>query len=687
MREDCLLFILLKSMDQLTELHSTSHNKLRVAAFESRLAEQMSSLIARHGGEPFSAPALREVAIEENAAAWEFAQRLFNGEVDAIIFLTGVGTRALTRVVETRVPREQWTQALRGVTTIARGPKPVAALRELGLTPTFTIPEPNTWREILAAVDSDIPLNGKRVAVQEYGVSNPQLLDGLRQRGADVTAVPVYQWALPEDVEPLRDVIRKMTAGEVDVALFTSAQQVRHLMQVAAQEGLESPLREAFRRIVIGSIGPTCTETIQELGFTADYEPDRPKMADLVREVMRRAEYLLNRKRTAHANGVNTLQWRRVDMVWERREERANGRAGDIVTSPPLLPRSPTLSPPPSAFLGACRREPTDYTPIWLMRQAGRYLREYREIRRRVSFLQMCKTPELAAEVTLMAVDRLGVDAAIIFADILLVLEPMGVGLKFSRGEGPVIERPVRTAADVDALREANPDELSYVFDAIRLTRRALRPDIPLIGFAGAPFTVASYAIEGGGSRHYENTKRMMYSDAGAWHALMERLTRALTDYLNRQIAAGADAVQLFDSWVGCLSPDDYRDFVQPHVRHLIRGLTPGAPVIHFATGNPALLELMRDAGGDVIGLDWRVDLAEAWARLGDGVAVQGNLDPLVLFASPTEIRRRAQRILQKAAGRPGHIFNLGHGVLPHTPVDHVLALVDAVHEGRRDEG
>ncbi|MCS6861174.1 MAG: uroporphyrinogen decarboxylase, partial [Abditibacteriales bacterium] len=640
-------------------------NKLRVVAFESRLVEQMSSLIARHGGEPLSAPALREVALEENAAALEFARRLFNGEVDAVIFLTGVGTRALTRVIETRYTREQWTHALRQITTIARGPKPVAALRELGLTPTFTVPEPNTWREILAAVDSDLPLSGKRVAVQEYGTSNPHLLDGLRQRGAEVLAVPVYQWALPEDLEPLRHAMQKMIAGEVDVALFTSAQQVRHLLQVAAQEGLEASLRDAFRRIVIGSIGPTCTEAIQEVGLTVDYEPDRPKMADLVREVMRRAAYLLDKKRTAHAHGVDTLQWKRVDMVWQCAH----------------LPPCPRANVDASAFLRACRRQPTDYTPIWLMRQAGRYLREYREIRSKVSFLQMCKTPELAAEVTLMAAERLGVDAAILFADILLVLEPMGVGLKFSKGEGPVIERPVRTAADVDALREVEAEELGYVFDAVRLARRALRPDIPLIGFAGAPFTVASYAIEGGGSRHYEHTKRMMFSDAGAWHALMERLTRALTDYLNRQIAAGADAVQLFDSWVGCLSPDDYCEFVQPHVRRLINGLTPGVPVIHFATGNPALLTLMRDAGGDVIGLDWRVDLAEAWARLGEGVAVQGNLDPLVLLASPTEIRRRARRLLEKAAGRRGYIFNLGHGVLPNTPVDHVLALVDAVHE------
>jgi uroporphyrinogen decarboxylase len=664
-----------------------------VAAFESRLAEQMASLIARHGGEPMVAPSMREVPLEENAAALEFTQQLFDGKFDAVIFLTGVGTRALTRIIETRHSREQWTQALQKIVTIARGPKPVAALRELELSPTFTIPEPNTWREILAAVDAEIPLQGKRVAVQEYGASNPQLLDGLKQRGVEVTPVPVYQWALPEDVEPLRGVIHKMVAGEVDVALFTSAQQFRHLWQVAAQEEVESQLREAFRRIVIGSIGPTCTETIQEMGFTVDYEPDRTKMPDLVREVMRRSDYLVEKKRTAADNGVNTLQWRRVDMVWERVGERESGRVGEWEGDAPAeslrsagaaLSLSPTLPLSHSPFLKACRREPTDYTPIWIMRQAGRYLREYREVRAKVPFLQMCKTPELAAEVTLMAVERLGVDAAIIFADILLILEPMGVGLKFSKGEGPVIERPVREKSDVDDLREVDAEELRYVFDAVRLTRRALRPDVPLIGFAGAPFTVASYAIEGGGSRHYEHVKTLMYRDAGAWHALMEHLTRALIAYLNGQIAAGANVVQLFDSWVGCLSPDDYREFVQPHIRRLISGLTPNVPVIHFATGNAALLTLMRDAGGDVMGLDWRVDLAEAWAQLGHNVAVQGNLDPLALFASPTEIRRRAAKILEKAAGRPGHIFNLGHGVLPNTPVDHVLALIDAVHEEGR---
>jgi uroporphyrinogen decarboxylase len=339
-----------------------------------------------------------------------------------------------------------------------------------------------------------------------------------------------------------------------------------------------------------------------------------------------------------------------------------------------------------SPFLRACRREPVPVTPIWLMRQAGRYMPEYQAIRAKLPFLELCKNPELAAEVTVMAVDMLGVDAAIIFSDILLVVEAMGVGLEFSKGDGPVIRRPVRTAQAVHQLPEQLDVEeaAGLVSDAIRRVRRELdgrSPQIPLIGFAGAPFTLASYLIDGHGSRTHVHTKRLMYGDPGAWNALMERLSHAVASYLNAQIAAGAQAVQLFDSWVGCLSPEDYRERVLPHARRTIAALSPGAPVIHFGTGTATLLELMREAGGDVIGLDWRVDLGDAWHRLGNTVGVQGNLDPSVLFAAPSEIRRRAAMILDRAAGRPGHIFNLGHGVLVDTPVDHVRALVDLVHE------
>ena len=346
----------------------------------------------------------------------------------------------------------------------------------------------------------------------------------------------------------------------------------------------------------------------------------------------------------------------------------------------------PVLSEPlrASPFLKACRREPTEITPIWLMRQAGRYMPEYRALRAKVPFLELCKNPELATEVTVTAAARLGVDAAILFADILLILEPMGFDLEFAKGEGPVIHNPIRQAADIDRVRPLSDAEpLDYVMRAVTAIRAALPAAIPLIGFAGAPFTLACYAIEGGGSRHYEQAKAFMYRDPGAWNALLDRLVEATSVYLNAQARAGAQVLQLFDSWVGNLGPDDYRRFVQPHMRKLIASLPADVPVIHFGTDTGSLLELQRDAGGQVIGLDWRVDLAQARERLGPGVAVQGNLDPVVLFAPIPEIERQARRILDQAEGRPGHIFNLGHGILPHTPVESVIALVETVHAHR----
>ncbi len=333
-------------------------------------------------------------------------------------------------------------------------------------------------------------------------------------------------------------------------------------------------------------------------------------------------------------------------------------------------------------FLAACHREKTPYTPVWIMRQAGRYLEEYRKLRAQFGFLELCKRPDLAAEITVLPINRLGVDAAILFADILLLLEPMGVGLEYGKGDGPIIHRPVRTGADVDRLEEFDPGEaIPYVFETVRRTCAALDGRVPLIGFSGAPFTLASYLIEGGGSRNYIHTKQLIYSDPGAWRALMERLSRAIVQYLNAQIAAGAEAVQIFDSWVGCMSPDDYKEHVLPYLKATIDGLTPGVPVINFGTGTSGILKLIRAAGGDIIGLDWRINLDEGWECVGYDVGVQGNLDPVALFAPPEEIRRRVSEILKRANGRPGHIFNLGHGVLPDTPVENVIALVQAVHE------
>jgi len=337
-----------------------------------------------------------------------------------------------------------------------------------------------------------------------------------------------------------------------------------------------------------------------------------------------------------------------------------------------------------SPFLKAARREAVPHTPVWLMRQAGRYLPEYRELRGKVSFLGLCKDPALCAEVMIKTVQRLGVDAAILFSDLLLILEPMGLDLGFPTGEGPVLRNPIRTAADLDRLHELQDmEQLSFVVEAVRQTRAGLPRHIPLIGFAGAPFTLAAYAIEGGSSRDYRVTKALMYSDAGAWDVLMGRIARSVALYLNAQIDAGAQAVQVFDSWVGCLGVDDYRRFVLPHSRAVIEKIRPGVPVIHFATGNPALVPLMSEAGGSVIGVDWRLRLDDAAGMVHAEQGLQGNLDPAVLFAPRDEVCRRVRAMLAQSAGRPGYIANLGHGVLPHTPVDNVLAMIDAVHEWR----
>ena len=333
-------------------------------------------------------------------------------------------------------------------------------------------------------------------------------------------------------------------------------------------------------------------------------------------------------------------------------------------------------------LLKATRCEPTDTTPIWIMRQAGRYLPEYMAVRSKVTFIELCKRPELAAEVTLDAQRVLGVDAAILFADLLPMLEPMGIDLEYAKGEGPVIHNPIRTAADVDRFHELETvAPLQFVFDAVKLIRRDLPADIPLLGFAGAPFTLASYVIEGGGSKNYLDTKRMMYCDEGAWRTLMERLSRSLIRYINAQIEAGCQAIQLFDSWAGCLSPSDYRRYALPYTKQVIEGIRPDAPVINFLTGNPALLPLLRETGGNVIGLDWRVDLADGWRTMGYDVGVQGNLDPVSLMADLPTLRSRAKAVLDAAGGRPGHIFNLGHGVFPEVPPDNVKALVEMVHE------
>jgi uroporphyrinogen decarboxylase len=336
-------------------------------------------------------------------------------------------------------------------------------------------------------------------------------------------------------------------------------------------------------------------------------------------------------------------------------------------------------------FLRACRREPVDATPVWFMRQAGRYMPEYRALREKHSLLTLCRTPELAVEVTLQPVRALGVDAAILFSDLLLPLAPLGIPFDFQAGEGPVIERPLRSRTDIEALRAFDPrQELGMVLEAIRLLRDELRDRVPLIGFAGAPFTLASYAIEGGHSNNFGLTKALMYSDPEAWHRLAALLADVVGDYLRAQVDAGVDALQVFDSWIGALDAQDYREFVLPHVAALFEKVKDaGVPLIHFGTGTGHLLALQREAGGSVIGIDWRTPLDEGWRAVGEGAAVQGNLDPTLLLGPRERLLPRVDDVLRRAGGRPGHIFNLGHGILPATPVDNVRAVVERVHAFR----
>ncbi|HMK29691.1 MAG TPA: uroporphyrinogen decarboxylase [Terriglobales bacterium] len=340
------------------------------------------------------------------------------------------------------------------------------------------------------------------------------------------------------------------------------------------------------------------------------------------------------------------------------------------------------MAAPESNFVKACRCLPTDSTPVWFMRQAGRYMSEYRAVRKRHSLLEICKTPQLAAEVTITAAEALGVDAAIIFADLLLPLEVMGLPFHFEAGEGPVIEKPIRGAEAVQALRTDGASELAYVAESVRRVAGHFGARLPVIGFCGAPFTLASYMIEGGGSRHYIETKKLMYRSPQAWDELMTKLVAVLAEYASEQVRQGADAVQVFDSWVGCLAVEDYRRYVLPRTRDLVQRLKKaGAPIIYFGTDSATLLASMQETGADVIGLDWRIPLDEGWQELGHRGAVQGNLDPVTLFADLKELRKRTVDILERAAGRPGHIFNLGHGILPETPVENVKALAQMVRE------
>lgn len=627
---------------------------LSIAALESRRATDMQRLIAKFGGTPFVSPSMREVPIAENREAIDFAYRVITGEINIVVFLTGVGFKQLLAAIERSVDKQRFLNALSDITTIVRGPKPAAALREAGITATVKVPEPNTWRELLTAIDAQVPITNQKVGLQEYGKSNSSLIAGLEARGAEVIPLRVYNWELPEDLGPLEANIRALIAGERDVLLLTSAHQVANLLRLSADLGLEDQLRLALRSVIVASIGPTTSEMLRQNDLPVDLEPEHSKMGHLVMETAQRAQSLLA-GRSARAK---------------------------IIESSGCLPLDKQAAWYDGPFMRACRCEASSITPVWLMRQAGRYMSEYREVREKMTFLELCKNSALCAEVMVTAVNRLGVDAAIIFSDLLPILEPMGMQLEFAKGDGPVIHNPLREAKDIERVTELESmDSLDFVMQTVKLTRQEINPAIPVIGFSGAPFTLVSYMIEGGGSRNYHHTKGLMYRDAGAWRELMSKMSRTIARYLNAQIAAGAQCVQIFDSWAGCLSVQDYTRYVHPYVKQIIDSIVPDVPVINFATGNPALLPLLRGDSRTVVGIDWRIPLDAAWEQVGHNRAVQGNLDPIALLADPETLREMTADVLQRAGGRAGHIFNLGHGILPQTPVDNAIALVDMVHE------
>ncbi|MEC8161309.1 MAG: uroporphyrinogen decarboxylase, partial [Planctomycetota bacterium] len=628
--------------ESLDPADESSFSTAKIGAFESRRADDLKRLIEKFGGQAHVSASMREVQLDDQREAIDFAHRLLVGDIDVVVLLTGVGFRYLMNVVSKHVDQERLIHSLTDVVTVARGPKPAAVMREFGLQPTYRVPEPNTWREILTTMDAELSLNSQTVALQLYGKVNPSLIAGLEARGAKVVSVPIYRWDFPESTVELEKNVHRLVSHELDMVMFTSAHQLVNLIKLARRLNLEQEVVTGLNQTIVASIGPTTSEMIREYGIEVDFEPSHPKMGHLVSE---------------SARHFQNLQFRKQNI----RLTMSNPASDSMDTKAPWYD---------SPFMKACRREPTEVTPVWLMRQAGRYMQEYRSVRSQVSFLELCKNPQLCSEVMCTAVNRLGVDAAIIFSDLLPILEPMGLELEFAKGEGPVIHNPVRESQDVDRIVELETvDELDFVIETVRQTRLDLPADMPLIGFAGSPFTLASYTIEGGSSRTYTHTKALMYRDEGAWRILMEKFARAVVIYLNAQIAAGAQCVQLFDSWVGCLGPGDYRRYVLPYMKQILEGITPGVPVINFGTGNPELLPHLAEAGGSVIGVDWRIPLDKAWQTIGYHKAVQGNMDPMVLLGEQDLIKRRVQEVLDQAGGRPGHIFNLGHGVVQQTPV------------------
>ncbi len=614
--------------------------------------DRLNQWITARGGE---LSALDCVAVEssQNRPLSLIANQILTGEVDVVVFSTSAGLNYLIETASRSVNQQRLVDSLSDIRSVAGSPRVASAFRAHGIEPTVVVNQAISWRDLLIAIDASIPVANRNVGLEVSGAFH-ELRAGIEARGGFVIPIPGCQDLALKDSTRAQSCLQQLTSNTNDALLFTHPEDLHRCEFLTKQLGHPGLLSQLADHHAIMAIGAETGEILADRNIPVDIETESSDLASAIEQLAARMTDMNQRQQKIHS-------------------------ALSGPTSSSADPNAPWYDNP---FMKACRGERTEVTPIWMMRQAGRYMQEYREVRAKVSFLELCANPQLCSEVMCTAVGRLGVDAAIIFSDLLPILVPMGMDLEFVKGDGPVIHNPIRNPGDVDRVKplESN-DELQFVMETVTQTRNDLPADLPLIGFAGAPFTLASYMIEGGASRNYADTKKLMFTDPVAWDQLMQHLVTSISIYLNGQVEAGAQCLQLFDSWAGCLGFEDYKTFVHPYVKQIIANIPEHVPVINFATGNPALLPLLADTQASVIGIDWRIRLDDAWQTVGFDRAVQGNLDPTVLLTSPAEIRRQAKIILDQAAGRAGHIFNLGHGILPQTPVENAIALVDAVHE------
>lgn len=595
---------------------------------------------------------VRQAAIDFNKNDVELknlVNRILTGEIDVAVFMTAAGFEQFFERCSKTIDRKRLLNSLADIQTVSVGSLVTNKLIEVGIQPSIRVAEDIGWRDLLVNLDHQCPVANLNVAL-ESTIDIHSTAAGLEARGATVYRINPIEFSQHDPSSSEQDILDSIEDGDVGTLLFPNSVCASRYAALIGQR--ERPtLSKNAEDLVIMALGEETEQTLNQCGIECDVVLSRNQLESEIKQSMVA-----------------------VRMGRDRQSQQLSGPGSSAMDE-----NAPWFNSP---FMKAIRREPVDVTPVWMMRQAGRYMQEYREVREKTPFLDLCRNPQLCSEVMCTAVNRLGVDAAIIFSDLLPILVPMGFDLEFLKGDGPVIHNPIRTNSDVDRVKPLeNNDELQFVMDTVKQTRMDLPADMPLIGFAGAPFSLASYLIEGGSTKNYALTKQLMYSDTVAWRELMSRLTSSITIYLKGQIEAGAQCVQLFDSWAGCLGVNEYRTYSLPYVSEIISQISPLAPVINFATGNPALLPELAMTSAQVIGIDWRIPLDRAWKTVGYDRAVQGNMDPTVLLSGPKQIREKVETVLGQASGRPGHIFNLGHGILPQTPVDNAIALVDMVHE------